>query len=45
MPTTTTVPSAVPTEDLPEKGECIDRAWYGRCREWEGDEPDRREDM
>ncbi|KAK4033190.1 autophagy protein atg15 [Parachaetomium inaequale] len=46
MPSATTAPSAAPTEDdPPEKGGCLDRAWYGRCREWGGDAPDGNEDM
>jgi lipase ATG15 len=46
MPSPTTAPTAAPTEeDPPEKGRCVDRAWYGRCREWGGDAPDGNEDM
>ncbi|KAK3301947.1 autophagy protein atg15 [Chaetomium strumarium] len=37
MPAPTSSPSAAPT--------CVDRAWYGWCREWEGDESGSNEDM
>lgn len=46
MPSATTAPSAVPTdEDPPETGRCISRAWYGLCKEWEGDDTEGGEDM
>ncbi|KXX81094.1 putative lipase atg15 [Madurella mycetomatis] len=44
MPTSTP-PSPAPTQEPPEKPRCIDRAWYGMCREWEGDVPKLKEDM
>ncbi|KAL2021030.1 hypothetical protein VTK56DRAFT_7685 [Thermocarpiscus australiensis] len=45
MPSSTSTPSAAPTEEPPEKPRCVDRAWYGMCRKWESDVPVNNEDM
>lgn len=46
MPTTSStssVPSVAPTEEPHET--CVERAWYGMCREWDGDSSAKKEDM
>ncbi|KAL2172758.1 hypothetical protein VTG60DRAFT_2577 [Thermothelomyces hinnuleus] len=46
MPSPTSAPTATPTEeDPPQKRRCVDRAWYGMCRKWEGDDLERIDDM
>ncbi|KAH6624393.1 autophagy protein atg15 [Chaetomium sp. MPI-SDFR-AT-0129] len=46
LPDPTTTPSAAPTSSgPPSKETCVDRAWYGRCREWDGEAPEGNEDM
>ncbi|AEO69483.1 autophagy protein atg15 [Thermothielavioides terrestris NRRL 8126] len=45
MPAPTSAPSAAPTDDAPKEGRCVDRAWYGWCRKYEGDAPEKKEDM
>ncbi|KAK4247332.1 putative lipase [Corynascus novoguineensis] len=46
MPSPTTAPSTSPTEEEPpNKGRCVERAWYGMCRKWEGDAPESIDDI
>ncbi|KAJ4292238.1 putative lipase atg15 [Collariella sp. IMI 366227] len=45
LPSTTSAPSPEPTDEDPPEETCVDRAWFGWCREWGGDEPDGNEDM
>ncbi|KAL2261904.1 hypothetical protein VTK26DRAFT_3028 [Humicola hyalothermophila] len=46
MPTSASPPTTAPTDEPPKSSQCVDRAWYGWCREWEGsDDSANKEDM
>lgn len=40
VPSPTTAPPPAPTAEDPPQSRCVHRAWYGMCKEWEGDNPD-----
>ncbi|KAK3296163.1 autophagy protein atg15 [Chaetomium fimeti] len=45
MPSPTTAPSSAPADQDPPQSRCVHRAWYGMCKEWEGDNPESNDDM
>lgn len=46
MPSPTSAPTSTPAEEgSPRKRRCVDRAWYGLCRKWEGDDHETIDDI